>query len=129
MELEDFISQVLGQIVAGIRKAQSAESGAFIVPGGDGGHEYASHARVSSSARLKSTIVDFDIALTVEESKKSSGEGGVKVAGIGGSLTGESSSKDTRVSRIQFAVPLLLPESQRDWYSELKSGSQTSDGS
>lgn len=121
MDLENFISEVLGQIVSGIRKAQSIDCGAFIVPGEDGGHEYANHARVSSSARLKSTIVDFDIALTVEESKMSSGEGGLKVAGFGGSLTGESSTKDAKVSRVQFAVPLMLPESQRDWYGELKS--------
>ena len=120
MQLEEFVSQVLGQVISGIRRAQSVEGGALIVPSGDGGHVYASHERMSSSARLKSTIIDFDIALTIEELHKKTGEDEVRVAGIGGNLIGESSSKDTRVSRVQFAIPVLLPESQREWHSELK---------
>lgn len=120
MKLDEFVKEVLTEIVSGIRSAQESEGGAFIAPSGDGGHEYANHPRVSSSARLKSTIVDFDIALTVEESSKSSGSGGVKVVGIGANMQGESSSKDTKVSRIQFAIPILLPESQRQWHEELK---------
>ncbi|MFC7513574.1 hypothetical protein ACFQUU_01005 [Herbaspirillum sp. GCM10030257] len=119
MKLDEFIKEVLSEIVSGIRSAQEVDGGAFIVPGGDGGHQYANHPRVSSSARLKSTIVDFDIALTVEESSKSSGSGGVKVVGIGANIQGESTLKDTKVSRIQFAIPILLPESQKDWFKEL----------
>ena len=122
MKLSEFVEEVLSEIVAGIRAAQAGANGAFIVPGGDGGHDYASHPRLSTSARLKSTIVDFDIALTVEESSMGSGSGGVKVFGIGANLKGELSSKDTTVSRVQFAVPLLLPESQKDWYQELTGG-------
>ena len=120
MNLDEFVKEVLTKIISGIRDAQEAEGGAFVVPSGDGGHEYAKHSRVSSSARLKSTIVDFDIALTVEDSSKTAGGGGIKVAGIGASMEGESSSKDTKISRIQFGIPILLPESQRKWHEELK---------
>lgn len=122
MKLSEFVQEVLTEVVAGIRAAQSGEGGAFIVPGGDGGHDYAKHPRLSASARLKSTIVDFDIAVTVEDSSKGGGGGGIKVFGVGANLQGELTSKDTTVSRIQFAVPVLLPESQRDWYQELKGG-------
>ncbi len=122
MKLSEFIEEVLSEIVSGIRAAQSGDGGAFIVPSGDGGHAYANHPRISASARLKSTIVDFDIALTVEDSSKGAGSGGLKVFGIGAKLQGELQSKDTTVSRIQFAVPLLLPESQRNWYQELTGG-------
>ena len=118
MNLDEFIKEVLTQVVSGIRSAQAAEGGAFIVPSGDGGHDYATHPRVSSSARLKSTIVDFDIALTVEDSNKGSGGGGLKVFGIRANVQGELSSKDTTVSRIQFAVPVLLPASPREWHKE-----------
>ncbi|HET9822255.1 MAG TPA: hypothetical protein VFQ16_10565, partial [Burkholderiaceae bacterium] len=83
MKLEEFIKEVLTEIVSGIRSAQEARGGAFIVPASDGGHDYAKHPRVSSSARIKSTIVDFDIALTVEEASKGTGGGGIKVLGIG----------------------------------------------
>jgi hypothetical protein len=121
MDLDNFIKEVLTNIVSGIRGAQEEDGvGPFVVPGGDGGHSYAEHPRFSNSARLKSTIVDFDIALTVEESGKTAGGGGLKVAGIGASINGESSSKDTKVSRIQFSIPVLLPESQKQWHLELQ---------
>lgn len=124
MELDEFVKTVLSKIVSGIREAQEIEGvGAFIVPSGIGGHDYANHPRVSIKARLSSTIVDFDIAVTVEEGKTASGGGGLMVAGIGAKLEGESSWKDTRVSRIQFAVPILLPESQKKWHLELKGNS------
>ena len=122
MDLDEFVKEVLTKIVSGIRKAQEEEgAGAFIVPDGDGGHEYAKHSRVASNARLKSTIVDFDIALTVEESGKTTGGGSLKVASIlGANVAGETASKDTKISRIQFGVPVLLPESQKQWHKELQ---------
>nr|WP_067297138.1 hypothetical protein [Marinobacterium profundum] len=121
MDLDEFITSVLVKVVSGIREAQQVDSvGAFIVPSGDGGHKYPVNARVSSSAQLKSTIIDFDVAVTVESSDKSTGKGGIKVAGIGGNIEGESVTKDIRVSRIQFGVPILLPESQKNWFDELK---------
>ena len=120
MNLDEFVKEVLSQIISGIRGAQEVEGGAFVVPKGDGGHDYAIHPRVSSSARIKSTIVDFDIALTVEDTSKGSGGGGLKVFGIGANVQGELSSKDTTVSRIQFAVPILLPASEREWHKEFK---------
>jgi hypothetical protein len=118
MNLDEFIKEVLTQVISGIRNAQQVEGGAFIVPSGDGGHDYATHPRVSSSARLKSTIIDFDIALTAEDSSKVAGGGGLKVLGIGANVQGDKSSKDTTVSRIQFAIPVLLPESPRPWHEE-----------
>jgi hypothetical protein len=120
MELNEFVQEVLTQIITGIRGAQAASGGAYVVPGGDGGHDYARHPRVSSSGRLKSTIVDFDIALTVEESGKAGGSGGLKVFGMGANIEGEKASRDSTVSRIQFAVPILLPESQRKWHEEFQ---------
>ena len=121
MELDEFVTMVLKSIVTAIRDAQAIEGvGAFVVPSRIGGHSYAKHPRVSVEARLSSTIIDFDIAVTAEDSTSTSGGGGLKVAGIGASLDGESSSSDKRVSRIQFAVPILLPESQQVWSEELQ---------
>lgn len=120
MKLDEFVKEVLSQIISGVRQAQALEGGAYVVPDGDGGHDYANHPRVSSSARIKSTIVDFDIALTVEDSNKGGGGGGLKVFGFSANAQGEISSKDTTVSRVQFAVPLLLPSSEREWHTEFK---------
>ena len=119
MELDEFVKTVLSKVVSGIREAQKTEGvGGFIVPSALGGHEYAKHPRVSSKAMFSSTIIDFDIAIIAEENTGKSGGGGLKVAGIGANPEGESSFKDTRVSRIQFGVPILLPASKRQWHSE-----------
>ncbi|WP_155829197.1 hypothetical protein [Halomonas huangheensis] len=120
MELDEFVKSVLVNVLLGVKKAQDAEGvGAFVVPSWDGGHQYPKNSRVSSGARLKSTIIDFDVAVTVESSDRTSGGGGLKIAGIGADLKGEATSKDTKVSRIQFGVPIMLPENQRNWYEEL----------
>lgn len=125
MELEEFVKTVLIQVLTGVREAQKDSAvGAFVVSGKDGGHELPKNSRVSSSARLKSTIIDFDVAISVESSDKMHGNGGLKVMGIGGSIDGEVASKDTRVSRIQFGIPVLLPQNERNWYEELHSGEQ-----
>lgn len=121
MQLREFIKEVLTQIVDGVRDAQEPNGGAFVVPGGDGGHKYADHPRFAASARLKSTIVDFDVAVTAEDAGKIGGGAGVKVMSIRFGATGETMTKDTTVSRVQFAVPLLLPESKREWHKEERS--------
>lgn len=118
MELEDFIDQALSQIISGIRKAQARDGGAYVIPDGDGGHDYAEHPRLSSSARLKSTVVDFDIAITVEDSSKVGGSGRLKVLSFGAKVEGDLTTKESIASRIQFAIPLLLPTPGRPWHLE-----------
>lgn len=118
MQLREFVKEVLTQIVDGVRDAQQLNGGAFVVPAGDSGHKYADHPRFASSARLKSAIVDFDVAIMAEEADRTGASGGVKVFSVQFGAHGEVSSKDTTVSRVQFAVPLLLPESKREWHKE-----------
>lgn len=121
MNLDEFVKTALVNILTGIRQAQEADVvGALIVPAGIGGHDFATHPRVLNAARLTSTIVDFDIAVTVEEGSNIAGGGGLKIAGFGAKLDGSTTSKDVSVSRIQFAIPMLLPESQKQWHEELK---------
>lgn len=114
MQLRDFVNEVLTQIVDGVRDAQKPNGGAFVVPAGDGGHKYADHPRFAASARIKSTIVDFDVAITAEDSDKANAKAGVKVFSVQFGVDGEVTSKNSTVSRVQFAVPLLLPESKRE---------------
>jgi len=120
MELDDFIDQALTQILSGIRKAQNRNGGAFIVAAGDSGHNYSNHPRVAASARLKSTIVDFDIAVTAEDATKVGGSGGLRVMGFGAKVEAGTEAKEISATRIQFAVPLLLPEAPRPWNSETR---------
>lgn len=121
MNLDQFINSVLVSVLSGIKRAQEdAIIGAYVVPGGDGGHQYPQNARVSYNAKIKSTIIDFDVAITVETSDKANGGGGLKIAGMGAKLKGESVTRDARVSRIQFGVPIMLPENQKNWFEELE---------
>jgi hypothetical protein len=81
VELSKFVQEVLSEVVAGVRAAQEGAQGAFIVPSGVGGHVYAANTRVAVSARLKSTIVDFDIAVTAEDTIKGGAEGASESSG------------------------------------------------
>lgn len=119
MELKDFVRSVLANVIMGVREAQEMEGvGGFVVPAGIGGHDYPNHSRLHNQALITSTIVDFDIAVTAEDTEATSGRAGLKVAVFGAGVLGESASKDVQVSRIQFAVPILLPESKRQWHVE-----------
>ncbi|MGX5800481.1 trypco2 family protein [Bradyrhizobium sp. Arg314] len=103
MEIDEFISETLRQILAGVAKAQETEIGQNVnaaFPGVLGSNlsvlpEFGVFARV-----------DFDVAVTAETSKE--GKGSIRVWGIGAEAGKESRSQT--VSRVVFAVPLRLPD-------------------
>ncbi|TIS18734.1 MAG: hypothetical protein E5X07_31030 [Mesorhizobium sp.] len=103
MDLEEFISETLGQILAGIAKAQNTEIGKNVnaaFPGTLGSNlsvlpEFGVFARV-----------DFDVAVTAESSV--GGKGSIRVWGLG--AEGGKDSRSQTVSRVVFAVPLRLPD-------------------
>lgn len=103
MELKEFIASTLGEIQEGVQLAinQTIKSG---VSG-------AINPNFSSSNRDKSLIqnICFDIAVTVSDEEKTGINGGIKVVGISlGGADGVSSST-SRVSRIQFSIPVIPP--------------------
>src|SRR5690606_27686984 len=55
-------------------------------------------------------LVDFDVAVTVDENSDLSGGGKLKIAGLF-SVGGEagSSSKISSINRVSFKIPLALP--------------------
>jgi len=90
MELQEFITKTLVQIMKGVADAQSEFSGQKI-GFQDGTYKY----------------VDFDVAVVATES---SGSGaGIGVVGV---LKGQMSSESAEgsVSRIQFKVPIRYPQ-------------------
>lgn len=95
MELKEFVSDTLKQIIDGIIDAQkyAGGKGTIIVP---------------YSEQQKS--VSFDVAVTVDESKQKEGKAGVTVWSIGGGISGKTESSSSIVSRIKFDVPIELPE-------------------
>lgn len=104
MELHEFIAATLGGIQQGV---QSAIDNARTR--GLKGAINPVWGTTSDAGQAHVQSVQFDIAITASERNTAEGKGGINVAAIriggGGSLTDENS----RVSRIQFAIPMIPP--------------------
>ena len=113
MELKQFISQALTAIVEGVAEAQNStkEHGAFINPGGltRTTRAISDDAIWDNTTNNFARLVSFDVAVTVEEGTKTSGKIGVAVGLLNLGTGGASENKQLAVSRIQFAIPVLLP--------------------
>jgi hypothetical protein len=105
MELEEFISTSLLQIMRGVAKAQS-EMGAASGEGGvinpcwvgkEGGEKPASRVQE----------VKFDIAVTATTKTEGGGGGGIKVMAVELSGKGSRAVENSSVSHIAFSIPIL----------------------
>lgn len=112
MELKQFVSLTLQQIIAGVADAQAAQGGENVNPKiwmaqrGDA----AKMKILESNAGKWIHMVDFDVAVTAVDSTETKGGVGV-VAGIFAlGSQGQSNAENSMVSRIKFQVPLSLPE-------------------
>jgi hypothetical protein len=104
MTLQDFVRDSLLQITAGVGEArkQNERISPFVCADNKSGGTF------HTLDRSVAFMVEFDVAVTVAEKKDGSGKAGISVAHIfsaegGGGLTAEQS----RVSRIQFRVPVV----------------------
>jgi hypothetical protein len=97
MDVKEFLSETLKQIVEGILDAQeqTKNKGAVVVP--HGGSEKA---------------VRFDIAVTVAEGTQASGIGSLQVYVNGSDVDGKSESSNIIVHRVQFEVPVEYPSGE-----------------
>ena len=128
MDLREFVHGALKDVLLGIQDAQREEEiGGYIAPKAIGGHEFPKDSGVTFGARIVSTVMKFDVAVTVERGKKGGGTVGVHISVVEAKLGGEGQSKDTTVSRIQFAVPILMPANPQKWSEMETSQSLTSD--
>jgi hypothetical protein len=117
MELKDFVAQSLHQIVQGVKEAQATDTGAVINPriddsSGSNPDALKKAGRLFEvSSRLPIEEVDFDVAVTVEESGQAGGKigAGIKVLGLEAGMSGASETRNSSVSRIRFSVLVKLP--------------------
>lgn len=104
MELKDFVSETLAQIIAGVKAAQTAEDGANV---------NAKMANIGGGNLLNggtygiATRVDFDVSVSAETEGK--GGGKLQVLNIV-DLGAEGSHKRTAANRVSFSVPVRLPD-------------------
>ncbi len=95
MDIQQFVSEALKQVIDGVRDAQHHATGrkAAVAPY----HNYQKE-------------VNFDIAVTVTEGKEAGGKAGLTVWGVGAGVSGKSESSSSTVSRIKFSVAVDLPQ-------------------
>ncbi|MGI9012859.1 MAG: hypothetical protein ACR2GY_01255 [Phycisphaerales bacterium] len=109
MNLKDFVAQTLVQIAEGVTKAAkgAGESGAIVNP------EISVHSMadpgMTSRKRPKNQLIEFDLAVTVDNSSSAKAGAGLRVFGIGATADGATASATQHVSRVRFSVPMALP--------------------
>jgi hypothetical protein len=104
MELKYFIKSSLLQIMEAVNEAQGewqnkTDGKGAINPAWD------------STDRLKdhTQIVEFDVAVTSENSKSGKGEAAIKILSAKFGAAGEIKSGDGTVSRLKFTIPIVPP--------------------
>jgi len=116
MELREFVSETLKQIIDGIVEAQkyAGQHGGAVNP----------HSMISAGDGVQTPVirllkshqplheVEFDVALTSTEGTETKGGIGVFFGPISAGSGGKSSEGQTSMSRIRFSVPILLPIQQ-----------------
>lgn len=111
MELKEFITAALADIVEGIEGAKSRLKDnadmicPLVTPAEKDLHGQQGYDRIRHSY-LKT--VDFDIAVSAESNATTGGKAGINVLGLQAHLGGDLASKNSTVSRIKFQVPIGL---------------------
>lgn len=113
--VKDFVRETLEQVTEAVVEfgdgtKYGATANPFVgIPTKDG----AQLGIISEYGGQPTVIVNFDLAVTIEESGKVEGGAGLKIATLvelGGKGSEESTSKS--VSRVQFALPLRLGDTE-----------------
>jgi len=119
MELKDFLSETLKQIIKGIQDAQEFVDkygqGAKVNPRGITALKRDESGRNQPhdiNTKLPIERVEFDVAITASDSVEKSGGGGLRVWALNVGGQAGTSSENTTISRIRFGVPIVLPDPQ-----------------
>ena len=112
MQLDEFVTQTLKQVIDGVSAAQDygKSKNANINPSSARMDSKASGYSFCVETGIPLQDVEFDVAVSVSESSETS-EGDKNVGAISVSPMNQSSNQSSSVSRIKFKVPILLPNS------------------
>ena len=113
MELKDFVKETLTQIAAGIDESLETvrESGGYVNPATTINSSVTDSSHFSSMKFGRNVfLIDFDVAVTVEEETGTNAEAKLKVASLLSlGAGGESGNRSSATNRISFKIPLALP--------------------
>lgn len=114
MELKEFITESLKQIIDGVIDAQiyAKDKGATINPDGliYDGHNNLIVNRSPASLNYVPQIMEFDVVVTVTESEKAKASLGVFTGVLGLGTQAHVESGNIVANRIKFSVPVIFPE-------------------
>lgn len=111
MELKDYVSEVLTQIIEGVKKSQeyAAENGAMIMPIKTYPFNAATADTFVDDRKRLGFAVNFEVAITISsESSKASGFK-IGISGIGAKADKDQSSTTSNVNKIAFSIPVFYP--------------------
>lgn len=110
IELRDFISNTLTQLIDGIVSAQeyATGKGAIINPQNKFPSDFSKMSRLEKSLQLVH-IVEFDVAVTVAEDKQLKGGIGIVVPELSLGYQASIDNQKSAISRVQFSIPIILP--------------------
>lgn len=100
MELKEFVTETLKQIIDGVVEAQSYAKQKDSVIGYD---------KERTSLIQSAEVVEFDIAVTIEDGTQLKGGAGVAVGVLMLGSQAASDKVNQSSNRIKFSVPLYLP--------------------
>lgn len=105
MELSDFIAAALSEIMKGVSLAAKAHDGptlgGYIAP--------VRGSRTKDFDALPIREVEFDVAITTEQTTDKSKSGGINIKVIEADLTASTTHKTVGESRVKFSVPIAMP--------------------
>ncbi|HEY0863803.1 MAG TPA: hypothetical protein VGD97_06830 [Lacunisphaera sp.] len=110
MNLKDFISSTICEIIDGVADAQGKSPAELINPDAlyQADHAPRTHFAVRGGGVVH--MVEFDVAVTVESSSEGKVGAGIKVFAVGDAGGSASTAdKSSQVSRIKFSVPIAFP--------------------
>ncbi len=114
MELKEFITESLNQIIDGIIDAQTyaKDKQATINPSGlkyDQQNNLVGH-RFAASLDYVPQVIEFDVVVTVSENEKAKASLGVLTGVFGLGTQAQVESGNVTANRIKFSVPVIFPE-------------------
>lgn len=110
MELKDFVSETIKQLIDGVVVAQEYAStkGAKVNPQllfrTDQGMQM-----WEKKTGQPAQSIEFDVALTASEGSKAQGGVGVMIGVFGLGTKGQLEESNQKINRIKFSVPVSLP--------------------
>ena len=111
MELKEFVSETLTQIVAGVSQAQNdvSQKGATVNPKDVVFREGVAIVVVSGPKPITIQNIEFEVSLTETEGNQAGGRIGVFFGSIGVGAHASKDSGSNAINRVKFSIPIALP--------------------